>query len=51
MLETEVAVQVAWNAATERANILLPLATFPMLNYPATDTMKSCRSVQSNLAT
>ena len=39
-----------WNAAT-KYNVMLPLAAFPMHYYPATDTMKSCRPVQPNLAT
>jgi hypothetical protein len=39
-----------WNGATE-CNVMLPLAAFPMHYYPATDTMKSCRPVQPNLAT
>jgi hypothetical protein len=42
-----------WKLLTERAggNEMLPLAAFPMHYYPATDTMKFCRPVQSNLAT
>jgi hypothetical protein len=38
-----------WNAATE-CNAMLPLAACPMHYYPATDTMRSCRPVQPNLA-
>jgi hypothetical protein len=41
--------RLQWNAATE-CNVMLPLAAFPMHYYPATDTMKSCRPVQPNLA-
>jgi hypothetical protein len=39
-------------AATRcNGNVVLPLAAFPMHYYPATDTMKFCRPVQSNLPT
>jgi len=37
-------VLVAMECATE-CNVMLPLAATPMHDYPATDTMKSCRPV------